>query len=99
MPFEIDGVVIKVNDTNQQNELGFTSKFPRWAISYKFKPEQSSTVLNSITYQVGRTGSITPVANFDPIDLAGTVVKRASLHNSDFIKKINSKIILYSRKR
>ena len=92
LPFEIDGVVIKVNDTNQQNELGFTSKFPRWAISYKFKPEQSSTVLNSITYQVGRTGSITPVANFDPIDLAGTVVKRASLHNSDFIKKMDIRL-------
>ena len=78
LPFEIDGVVIKVNDTNQQNELGFTSKFPRWAISYKFKPEQSSTVLNSITYQVGRTGSITPVANFAPIDVADTVVKSFS---------------------
>ena len=92
LPFEIDGIVIKVNDIDQQNELGFTSKFPRWAIAYKFKPEQSSTVLNSITYQVGRTGSITPVANFDPIDLAGTVVKRASLHNSDFIKKMDIRL-------
>lgn len=92
LPFEIDGIVIKVNDIDQQNELGFTSKFPRWAIAYKFKPEQSSTVLNSITYQVGRTGSITPVANFDPVDLAGTVVKRASLHNSDFIKKMDIRL-------
>ena len=92
LPFEIDGIVIKVNDIDQQNELGFTSKFPRWAIAYKFKPEQSSTILNSITYQVGRTGSITPVANFDPIDLAGTVVKRASLHNSDFIKKMDIRL-------
>ena len=92
LPFEIDGIVIKVNDIDQQNELGFTSKFPRWAIAYKFKPEQSSTVLNSITYQVGRTGSITPVANFDPIDLAGTIVKRASLHNSDFIKKMDIRL-------
>ena len=92
LPFEIDGIVIKVNDIDQQNELGFTSKFPRWAIAYKFKPEQSSTVLKSITYQVGRTGSITPVANFEPIDLAGTVVKRASLHNSDFIKKMDIRI-------
>ena len=92
LPFEIDGVVIKVNDTNQQNELGFTSKFPRWAISYKFKPEQSSTILKNISYQVGRTGSITPVANFEPIDLAGTIVKRASLHNSDFINKMDIRI-------
>ena len=92
LPFEIDGIVIKVNNIDQQNELGFTSKFPRWAIAYKFKPEQSATVLNSITYQVGRTGSITPVANFEPIDLAGTIVKRASLHNSDFIKKMDIRI-------
>ena len=92
LPFEIDGVVIIVNDTNQQNELGFTSKFPRWAISYKFKPEQSSTILKNISYQVGRTGSITPVANFEPIDLAGTIVKRASLHNSDFINKMDIRI-------
>ena len=92
LPFEIDGVVIKVNDTNQQNELGFTSKFPRWEISYKFKPEQSSTILKNISYQVGRTGSITPVANFEPIDLAGTIVKRASLHNSDFINKMDIRI-------
>ena len=92
LPFEIDGVVIKVNDTIQQNELGFTSKFPRWAISYKFKPEQSSTILKNISYQVGRTGSITPVANFEPIDLAGTIVKRASLHNSDFINKMDIRI-------
>ena len=92
LPFEIDGIVIKVNSVDQQNELGFTSKFPRWAIAYKFKPEQSATILKSITYQVGRTGSITPVANFEPIDLAGTVVKRASLHNSDFIRKMDIRL-------
>ena len=92
LPFEIDGIVIKVNSVDQQNELGFTSKFPRWAIAYKFKPEQLTTILNSITYQVGRTGSITPVANFEPIALAGTVVKRASLHNSDFIRKMDIRL-------
>ena len=83
LPFEIDGVVIKVNDYSQQDELGFTAKSPRWAISYKFKTEQASAVLESVTYQVGRTGSVTPVANLSPISLGGTTVKRASLHNSD----------------
>ena len=92
LPFEIDGIVIKVNSIDQQKELGFTSKFPRWAIAYKFKPEQSSTILKHITYQVGRTGSITPVANLEPIDLAGTIVKRASLHNSDFIRKMDIRL-------
>lgn len=92
LPFEIDGVVIKVNDINQQNEMGFTSKFPRWAISYKFKSEQVLTVLNSITYQVGRTGAITPVANLEPVKLAGTIVKRASLHNADQIKKLDIRV-------
>ena len=92
LPFEIDGIVIKVNSIDQQNELGFTSKFPRWAIAYKFKPEQSFTILKYITYQVGRTGSITPVANLEPIDLAGTIIKRASLHNSDFIRKMDIRI-------
>jgi len=92
LPFEIDGVVIKVNDINQQKEMGFTSKFPRWAISYKFKSEQVLTVLNSITYQVGRTGAITPVANLEPVKLAGTIVKRASLHNADQIKKFDIRV-------
>ncbi len=92
LPFEIDGVVIKVNDINQQKEMGFTSKFPRWAISYKFKSEQVLTVLNSITYQVGRTGAITPVANLEPVKLAGTIVKRASLHNADQIKKLDIRV-------
>ena len=89
LPFEIDGIVIKVNDIDIQDELGYTSKFPRWAISYKFKAEQVSTKLNSITYQVGRTGAITPVANLEPVSLAGTIVKRASLHNADQIKKLD----------
>jgi len=89
LPFEIDGIVIKVNNTDLQEELGFTSKFPRWAISYKFKAEQVSTLLNEITYQVGRTGAITPVANLEPVQLAGTTVKRASLHNADQIAKLD----------
>ena len=89
LPFEIDGIVIKVNNTDLQEELGFTSKFPRWAISYKFKAEQVSTKLNQITYQVGRTGAITPVANLEPVLLAGTTVKRASLHNADQIAKLD----------
>ena len=89
LPFEIDGIVIKVNNTDLQEELGFTSKFPRWAISYKFKSEQVSTLLNQITYQVGRTGAITPVANLESVQLAGTTVKRASLHNADQIAKLD----------
>ena len=89
LPFEIDGIVIKVNNTDLQEELGFTSKFPRWAISYKFKAEQVSTLLNEITYQVGRTGAITPVANLESVQLAGTTVKRASLHNADQIAKLD----------
>ena len=89
LPFEIDGVVLKVNDFYQREILGFTSKFPRWAMAYKFKPENSGTYLNSITFQVGRTGSITPVANLSPVNLAGTVVKRASLHNADFIDSMD----------
>ena len=89
--FEIDGVVIKVNKLNFQKELGFTSKFPRWAIAYKFKTDQAITQLIDVTYQVGRTGAVTPVANLEPILLNGTIVKRASLHNSDQIDKLNLK--------
>ena len=92
LPFEIDGAVVKVNDYTQRDKLGYTSKFPRWAMAYKFKPEEIGTRLNSISFQVGRTGSITPVANLQPVELAGTIVKRASLHNSDFIKKIDIRV-------
>lgn len=90
--FEIDGVVIKVNAYDQQEELGYTAKSPRWAIAYKFKAASVSTQLNSITYQVGRTGAITPVANLSPVLLAGTTVKRASLHNADQIAKLDLRI-------
>ncbi|MGK0322450.1 MAG: DNA ligase (NAD+) [Psychroserpens sp.] len=89
LPFETDGVVIKVNNLQQQEELGYTAKAPRWAMAYKFKAEQVSTRLNEITYQVGRTGAITPVANLEPVELAGTTVKRASLHNADQIEKLD----------
>ena len=89
LPFEIDGIVIKVNDYFQQQELGFTAKSPRWAIAYKFKAERVETVLESVSYQVGRTGAVTPVANLTPVQLGGTTVKRASLHNSDQIQKLN----------
>ena len=88
LPYETDGVVIKVNEYHAQKELGYTSKSPRWAIAYKFKAEQVSTTLESISYQVGRTGAITPVANLTPVLLAGTIVKRASLHNADQIAKL-----------
>jgi len=89
LPYEIDGIVIKVNDINLQEEMGFTAKSPRWAISYKFKALQVSTKLIEITYQVGRTGAITPVANLELVQLAGTTVKRASLHNADQIAKLD----------
>ncbi len=92
LPFEIDGIVIKVNSYAQQEKLGSTAKAPRWAISYKYKAEQVSTRLNSITYQVGRTGAITPVANLEPVQLAGTTVKRASLHNADQIEKLDLRV-------
>jgi DNA ligase (NAD+) len=92
LPYETDGVVIKVNNLQQQEELGYTAKSPRWAIAYKYKAAQVSTVLHEITYQVGRTGAITPVANLEPIQLAGTIVKRASLHNADQIEKLNIRI-------
>ena len=89
LPYETDGVVIKVNSLQYQEELGYTAKSPRWALAYKFKAEQVSTVLDKITYQVGRTGAITPVANLKPVLLAGTTVKRASLHNADQILKLD----------
>ena len=92
LPYETDGVVIKVNRFQYQDELGYTAKSPRWAIAYKFKSAQVSTTLNSISYQVGRTGAITPVANLKPVQLAGTVVKRASLHNADQIQKFDIRV-------
>ncbi len=92
LSFDIDGVVIKVNSYDQQEELGYTAKTPRWAIAYKFKAEAASTILESVTYQVGRTGAITPVANLKPVFLAGTTVKRASLYNEDQIGKLDLRI-------
>lgn len=92
LPYETDGVVVKVNQIQYQEELGYTSKSPRWAMAYKFKAEQVATVLNTISYQVGRTGAITPVANLEPVQLSGTIVKRASLHNADQIQKLDIRI-------
>ena len=92
LPFEIDGIVVKVNELSVQNLLGHTAKSPRWAISYKFQSPRVSTILHAITYQVGRTGAITPVAELNPVSLAGSVIRRASLHNEDFIRKLDLKI-------
>ncbi|EAS18835.1 DNA ligase [Flavobacteria bacterium BBFL7] len=92
LPYETDGVVIKVNSLDQQDELGFTAKAPKWAMAYKFAAEQVSTRLEEITYQVGRTGSITPVANLEPVEISGTTVRRASLHNADQIEKLDIRV-------
>ncbi|HLZ16642.1 MAG TPA: NAD-dependent DNA ligase LigA, partial [Cyclobacteriaceae bacterium] len=92
LPLETDGVVVKVNNLDQQERLGFTAKSPRWAIAYKFKAESISTRLNRITYQVGRTGAVTPVAELEPVFLAGTTVKRASLHNANEIARLDLRI-------
>jgi DNA ligase (NAD+) len=92
LPLETDGVVIKVNDLQQQRQLGFTAKSPRWAIAFKYKSESISTKLNGITYQVGRTGAVTPVAELEPVFLAGTTVKRASLHNANEIARLDLRI-------
>ena len=89
LPFEIDGIVLKVNSLKQQQQLGYTAKSPRWAMAHKFKSEKVETELQSVSYQVGRTGAITPVANLKPVLLAGTIVKRASLHNEDIIRKLD----------
>ncbi|MBO8467035.1 MAG: NAD-dependent DNA ligase LigA [Bacteroidetes bacterium] len=92
LPFATDGIVIKVNELPYQRDLGYTAKFPRWAVAYKFKAEQALTKLLSIDYQVGRTGAVTPVANLEPVQLSGTVVKRASLHNSDQMELLDIRI-------
>jgi len=92
LPLETDGVVIKVNSLEQQRQLGFTAKSPRWAIAFKYKAESTSTKLNGITYQVGRTGAVTPVAELEPVFLAGTTVKRASLHNANEIARLDLRI-------
>ena len=92
LDYDIDGIVVKVNEADLQDEFGATAKAPRWAISYKYPAMQATTKLNEITIQVGRTGALTPVANLDPVLLAGTTVSRASLHNEDEIQRLNLKI-------
>ena len=92
LSYDIDGVVLKINDYHQREELGFTAKSPRWAIAFKFKTEAACTQLLSIDYQVGRTGSITPVANLQPVLLLGTTVKRASLHNANEIERLDLRV-------
>jgi DNA ligase (NAD+) len=92
LPLSIDGIVLKVNNIRQQQALGFTAKSPKWAISYKFKAESAATILESVSYQVGRTGAVTPVANLKPVQLAGTKVKRASLHNANEIERLDLRI-------
>ena len=92
LPFATDGIVIKINELSHQSELGYTAKSPRWAVAYKFKAEQALTPLLSIDYQVGRTGAVTPVANLEPVLLAGTVVKRATLNNEDFIREMDIRV-------
>jgi DNA ligase (NAD+) len=89
LPVATDGIVIKVNSLTQQRSLGYTAKVPRWAIAYKFQAEKALTRLNEVTYQVGRTGTVTPVANFEPVQLSGTMVKRATLHNADFMDNLD----------
>lgn len=100
LPYDIDGIVLKVNEFEYYNELGVTAKYPKWAIAYKFPPEEVKTRLKEITYQVGRTGNITPVANFDPVLVQGSVISRATLHNEDFIKErdIHEKDMIVIRK-
>ena len=92
LPFEIDGIVIKVNEISLQNEIGNTSKSPRWAIAYKYKATQVTTHLKNIIYQVGRTGAITPVAVLKPVEISGTIVRRASVHNADQIEKLDLRL-------
>ncbi len=101
LPFATDGVVIKVNRFADQNRLGYTAKAPRWAVAYKFKAEQARTRLLSVDFQVGRTGAVTPVANLDPVPLAGTTVKRASLHNAEQIALLDIRLgdMVYVEKR
>src|SRR5690606_36167379 len=92
LPYEIDGLVIKVNDLSQQRRLGFTSKFPRWAIAYKFPAEERETTVVGISLEVGRTGVVTPAAELAPVRIAGTTVKRATLHNEDYIREKDIRI-------